>query len=960
MGMYLHALVFSLALYLHSELRCASENRPALWSSYTDKITAVCVHPRLGQEIVLLFRVIINCTNLQRHYLNCLPQGLERPTVNNVKTPCGWINSTENRNSHSQWTITVHHTFLLLLTFKELKLPMPFGRCDKLQSMEILVLAYHEKNYSHIIPSPSIHYCGKRSPFTLIWKNSSMVLNYLHLPLVSVLPNGGIVVTEHRTGQFILHYQVCEKMLEKVITQLITHSTWTNRTAEFILTIGLHFSRSLARQKYSVHLLGQRLRVLDLGFTYDTISNRHLAIEVFEGPRPSEIYRHSYQDYLLSNEMIYFVGFQGVVEVVCFQHQCSGIHLIYIWSLAIDFAGFRRVNQGILIEHPSPFCKTKWSQLVYCAYTIVGHNYNNIRISFDDISFRGPDYLGELSEEHQCTLAGVAVADGLRFMILRDIGDSLPFVTDGNTSREFVVDAIFPEVTSCYKTLQRAEGRRGKLSKAFPIDHFVSTSQTLSLVVYAYEAYLEEFSLRLTITASRCVGAMIGCYQIPSNAFAQIADKQQHAWESRDAIKSTLCQFGNFLLVDVPSNVMGVPVLMQFAFCTYTDDQVTAVLLLSTLHADECIEVQLNPHFHLAESLWCKLTRSNLDQFIKIHAEQYQRFFLVASSCIASLYEELDQSSYFHYQHDKMLRHHSNSSYFRSKCFKITTKLTMLCHSIEKVHGQLSITRIRHDLQRKLDKPLCRQSNTFLQNTTTTLMYLKPYDILRITDQFTQDGNQFDPVFNFFLGWYLGLFELKLVFTVNSECPAHCRKCDVQLVYIEPTTRRVVILQWELLLHNEFETIIMCQIPARYTPWLLYTTQLASSNVCKESSCTVNIKTYDYSVHKPVHNILTLDRSSSSSIFAQYVFLWTTNSYNWYEAESVCTDMGMQLASISSEEEYQLVTGMLWGEDYKTESLREQRILTPCKLEYYLCVIYIGMLVKVTYTNVCQGLRNRC
>lgn len=61
----------------------------------------------------------------------------------------------------------------------------------------------------------------------------------------------------------------------------------------------------------------------------------------------------------------------------------------------------------------------------------------------------------------------------------------------------------------------------------------------------------------------------------------------------------------------------------------------------------------------------------------------------------------------------------------------------------------------------------------------------------------------------------------------------------------------------------------------------------------------------------------------------------------------VCMQLGMHLASISSKDEYRLVTGMLSGDGYGTESYSETTILTPCKVEASLCMLYIGMQVKV-------------
>lgn len=83
--------------------------------------------------------------------------------------------------------------------------------------------------------------------------------------------------------------------------------------------------------------------------------------------------------------------------------------------------------------------------------------------------------------------------------------------------------------------------------------------------------------------------------------------------------------------------------------------------------------------------------------------------------------------------------------------------------------------------------------------------------------------------------------------------------------------------------------------------------------------------------------------------FASYVFLWISRELTWYEAEDMCQQMGMHQASISTSEEFQLVTGLLAGEGYTTEASVEQNILTPCRLVSPLCVVYIGLQVQVCF-----------
>lgn len=603
MRCFLHRVLVLVAVYQHSNLRCASQ---ALWTSYTDTITATCATARHAREIRSLLRVCTDCITHQRHYLNCLSK---KPTLpmRDLAKPCGWIISTENGNSQTEWKIRVHHRFALLLSFEEFNLPMPFGKCEKLQGMEHLILDNHgEDHNSRTDQSSAIYYCGRRSPFKLIRRSNSLVVNYLDLSS-SLIENQG-VTSNSRIGNFLLHYQVCESSYSfpdaEDMAHVITHSTLAEQTVKFMLTIGglSHKSTlsSSGKQKYSVHFLGERMRVLDLGLTFRVISKRDFKVHIFEGSRSAEVYRHSDEAFLLLGEMVYFVAFQGLAKIECVQFQCRNIQFYYFWSLVHDFSVGILIHDKLTIQYPPFLCEKHVNKLLHCAYILKSVDGSNMRIAFDDISFEGPDFMGSLSEEHPCTLAGVSVADRLRHATIK--GASFPFQTDGDTSREFVVNTIFPEVTSCYKVLHRNKETK-LMDSTLPTEHFVSTSGSIVLVVYAYEAYLEKVSFKLRVTLTSCVGVMTGCYHIPSDAYAQIADTQLYTWESRYKIKPGFCKFGNFLFVDFPATYTTfVEIGVQLAFCTNTKQQstsITVVSLLSNEQKDKCLEIQFNPYSQL-------------------------------------------------------------------------------------------------------------------------------------------------------------------------------------------------------------------------------------------------------------------------------------------------------------------------------------------------------------------------
>ena len=79
-----------------------------------------------------------------------------------------------------------------------------------------------------------------------------------------------------------------------------------------------------------------------------------------------------------------------------------------------------------------------------------------------------------------------------------------------------------------------------------------------------------------------------------------------------------------------------------------------------------------------------------------------------------------------------------------------------------------------------------------------------------------------------------------------------------------------------------------------------------------------------------------------------YLF-WTKKKYTWTEAEEFCIGRWMQIASISSEDEFMIVTDMLYGKSYLSvaDMSAEHWILTPCRLNITICIAFIGLKLEV-------------
>ena len=128
---------------------------------------------------------------------------------------------------------------------------------------------------------------------------------------------------------------------------------------------------------------------------------------------------------------------------------------------------------------------------------------------------------------------------------------------------------------------------------------------------------------------------------------------------------------------------------------------------------------------------------------------------------------------------------------------------------------------------------------------------------------------------------------------------------------------------------------------------LLYITLL--NDTCIENVCSANI---DIRYDDKKDHVLSIWNGSASdqTPFAEYRLLWSDREYTWDEAEEICQDLGgMHLASISSEQEYLLITRMLLGGAYHVFDADKfcLPILTPCLMGSPLCVIHIGLKRQV-------------
>ena len=464
-----------------------------------------------------------NCFNVERKFIQCVSSNrpedrlLVVPSAfpSALQGPCGSIHLL-NRivtpfDDTMQWTITVHKQFYLNLTFLEFVFPMPYGRCDRNQGAEHLQIRHQRESMDRRLRD-KVFLCGEHSPFSVIWRASSARVVYRRVLFITQI------------GHFRIAYQVCDQRVGIFKVQTIHHSSVlrTGDSLRFPLSKLNAFESRPKHLIYSVHLLGNRFKLLHMMFILEGTDREHISVEAFDGPGPAELHRHHVAQKVLNNEWIHFLTFQAYVQITCERYYCSGISIEYTCPSALLYAHNLTVSEEENNTNFTNLCsKGNYS---YCIINIRTYTLSNIEISLQTVTFHGPDYLGGTSTTFNCLLAGVTIADGYRGNLMsRDHNDSY-FKELGNISSELAIDSVFPEITTCNDTPLKYDNTA---VMGFPIDKFVSFGPTLLLMVYAYEAYvdLSKSDIKVIIRPSHSAGLIVSRPSIPADGYLNIGSE---------------------------------------------------------------------------------------------------------------------------------------------------------------------------------------------------------------------------------------------------------------------------------------------------------------------------------------------------------------------------------------------------------------------------------------------------
>ena len=938
--------------------------RPA-WIQYIDAMYAVCISQEVA-GINMKLTTLSRCFNAQREYLQCISSvypsdkflAVSR-TSSGLRTPCGLIHlSSGNEASFTRrrWIIGVHSQLYLNLTVLEFVLPMPYGKCNRSEGSEYLIIR-HEIHSSNRARKDDVFLCGTHSPFSLVWTESRALLVYRRVPSIKQI------------GHFHIQYQVCDQRVRSRKIHIIYQASVFQKAGSSELKLSnlpSFESYEPRRVMYTVYLLGNRLKVLMMRFGLVDTSKEHFSVDAFDGPGPAELHRHPIKHQVLDTEWIQFSMFQAYLQITCEKFHSGGIFIKYGWTSALPYASHIKLSEGstTTLNDFTRLCSqgNHW----YCVFSIAASNLENVEISLQTVNFHGPDYLGGFSEPYNCLLAGVTIADGYRATFMR--GDH-SFIKDlGDIPKDLAVDSVLPEITTCYK-VPATVGEN--VVWGFPVDTFVSYSSTLLFVFYAYEAYvdLSKSDIKLVIRPSHSAGLIVSCPSIHADGYLGIGTLALSA-SAGVSLGKQVCLMGHMLIVHLTSIQRDRldALSSQVIICTHPESRMTTVMIIPKLSPSfsspesvRSLFVQTNPHtgdrnmFCLFEVMDISGTK-NLEYtlFMKVPVSLHTVPFYVEATSLTSgnlSFGKREQLSGRYLQlHIYMVPTYVSAKINASlPCTEaVRLELSGETHKIFERH--LQQTADVADCQNYWiplwnDNKINNDNNSI--NNNTHLIYLPKIALLENFDKVIETKVKMGKLSAFHFNRNIGNFLFVIKINLHGTCAQHCNHITVQTVYRALVSHDTVSLQWNLVLNTGNFQVTLCDVPMSGV--LLYITSL--NDKCIHKVCSANI---DVQYHDTKENhVLSIwnDSASDQAPFAEYHLLWSHGAYTWDEAEEICQELGgMHLASISSEKEYLLITRMLLGSTYHVFDTDEfyLPILTPCLMGSPLCVIYIGLKRQVS------------
>ena len=694
--------------------------------------------------------------------------------------------------------------------------------------------------------------CGRHSPFSLVWRGSLAVLVYRRVPSITQI------------GHFRIQYQVCDQKVRTVNVNTVSGLSAlqsANSTRLKLSKLPFYENYGPKHLIYTVHLLGNRLKLLDIMFVLVDTKKEHFSVDAFDGPGPAELHRYPTKDQALDNKWIEFSMFQAYLQITCEKYHCVGIFIKYRWTSALPYAYPVKLSQDVSITVSNEFTRicsrdNHW----YCMFSIDTHGSENVKISLQKVNFHGgPDYLGGLSKSYNCLLAGVTIADGHRTTFMSS--DESYIENLGGIPRDLAVNSVLPEITTCHDVPLAVGGR---VARGFPIDTFVSCGSIMLLVIYTYGAYIDLSNSDIKIVArpSYSAGLIVSCSSLLADGFLEIGTSHVSGHVVLSHVKPSDCPTGNMLYVMLGSSKSSVitrdtELSTVVIFCTHQQSSVTTVGIyppvsyqIGSMKARSFL-VQINPyagdidkecHFHVRD--FRASQRLTYDLSVKVPVSLSRVSFSVEARSLTSDLISFDKREQLSGQY---LQLHFLK---RSRYVGAEINASLPCPEAVRLEQSEETDQVfEHHLQQAADTADCRNytiplwnsdqnsNNNNNNNNNTHLIYLPKISTMTSFDVIIKStfkmGKLSALLFNRKLGEFLFIVKIHL----HGNCGQHCKYITVQIVYRTLVSHSIVSLRWNLVLNSSDSQLILSDMPVSGV--LLYV--MSENDKCLQRECSAKI-----------------------------------------------------------------------------------------------------------------------
>ena len=267
-----------------------------------------------------------------------------------------------------------------------------------------------------------------------------------------------------------------------------------------------------------------------------------------------------------------------------------------------------------------------------------------------------------------------------------------------------------------------------------------------------------------------------------------------------------------------------------------------------------------------------------------------------------------------------------------SQCIHMEMEIVVECRGFVALAGKSDPDALEDSIRVSRCSP---QVVTFTKENNAFAIKWSVDGFLQLLYEFLQIGQLLKLTRTASFAIYVGEQFSRINFQQTSDCPKECQDIDIFLIYKDYTGNTFVTMTWNVnFRRSNIFTLHMYTVP--FLNILVWIRAKAPKEVCFVSKCDILVDKDIVRVTN-THQYTATTVSDKKRLSASYTYVWTLRNLTWTSANAICSDLGMQLLSIASEDELELITTFLIGDG----------LLTPCRLETPLCAIFIGLQVQV-------------